>query len=375
MKSFYKFFSFVVIACLLFVRPVFSKTVSQDSVVQVPNVSVVPLVDGKGDDPCWEKAKWQSIDQTWINYGEHVDSTDYSGRFKLLWSSTTNLLYFLVEVTDNVFVDGFIAGKTADIYNYDITEVFIDEDNSGGVHMYDGPGLNAQNAFAYHMYVGVPLAGMAMTTYYIDDMAGTQSNNKRVNYTSHFPELAMRTSGTRAVREFSLIVYNDTYTETNKVAARVQLTTGKEIGLTVAYCDNDGLAENPKVRDNMFGSVWEPSPGNLHWQNANYFGTVKLVSDGSTAVRTEESATETQSTVYPNPASTHTMLHLVNGYHGDVTIRLFNILGQQVLQAAALKMDRSFYQKLSFNHLPAGTYILQTQMGNAVGYQKLLLTY
>jgi len=222
---------------------------------------------------------WQSIVQVWIPYDSTVTPDDYSGRYKVIWSSTTNLLYFLMEVHDDVFVDGYKPTGGGAIYDYDISEVFIDENNSGGEHRYDGAGTNAENAFAYHMYAACPADGQVTTVWQVDDMAGTQSSSGRANYTTHFPEFALRRTGQTAVREFSLIVYNDTYTESNKAAARSQLDTGKVMGLSVAYCDNDGLSENPKVRDNMFGSVWEAYPGNMHWMNANGFGHVKLVSE------------------------------------------------------------------------------------------------
>ena len=67
--------------------------------------------------------------------------------------------------------------------------------------------------------------------------------------------LHLRKTGNTAVREFSLIVYDDTYTEENKESARVKLQAGKVMGLSVAYCDNDHPEKNPKVRDNMYGSV------------------------------------------------------------------------------------------------------------------------
>ena len=34
--------------------------------------------------------------------------SDYFGRFKLSWSAPENLLYFLVEITDDAFVDGYV---------------------------------------------------------------------------------------------------------------------------------------------------------------------------------------------------------------------------------------------------------------------------
>ena len=382
MKSLNRVISFllVVVFCLGcgIEQLAFSKNLSQDSVVLVPNASAIPIVDGKGDDPCWQNAKWQSINNVWIPYGVPlVDSTDYYGRYKIVWSSTSNLLYFLIEVTDDVFVDGFEVGKTADSYNFDITEVFIDEDTSGGMHIFDGGGTNAENAFTYHIYADFPAIDQITTDHYVYDLDGTswaQVINR--DHSSHLSDFALRKTGnTTAVWEFSLKVYNDTYEDddANKEAARVQLTAGKVMGLSVAYCDNDGANENPKVRDNMFGSVWEPSPGNLHYQNADYFGRVKLVSESSTGVRGENNETESNSNIYPNPASSHSMLQIDNSYRGEISVRMFNILGQEVFQATRSKRDRLFMQKLTFNHLPSGPYFIQTQMGNSVAYGKLII--
>jgi hypothetical protein len=347
----------------------------QDDTVLAPNTLVPPVIDGKGDDACWQNVKWQPIEQVWIPYGDVVDSSVYYGRYKVIWSSTTNLLYFLMEVHDTIFVDGYIPGVTADIYNYDISEVFIDENASGGLHMYDGPGLNAQNAFAYHMYAACPADGQVTTVHHVDDMAGTQANSHRADYTSHFPEFALRRTGQTAVREFSLIVYNDTYTDSNKAAARSQLVENKLMGLSVAYCDNNHPNINPKVRDYMFGSDWEPFPGNLHWQNADYFGHVKLVAENASSVESGHTIQINPIRLYPNPASSTSQLQVDNSYRGEVSIRLFNLLGQEVFRTVGSKADRLFTQSLVLNRLPPGFYFIQTQMGKTISCEKLVITH
>ena len=264
----------------------------QDDTVLAPQVPSPPIIDGRCDDVCWRNIPWQPIAQVWIPYGTHVDSTDFFGRYKVTWSASTNLLYFLVEVTDNVFVDGFITDKTAEVFNYDIIEVFIDENKSGGLHVFDAKdstslewGSNAENAFSYHIYAPFPNEGEVTTEHFAGDIAGTSwSDARRVNYASHIPEFALRRTGTKAIWEFSLIVYNDTYSDTisNNDAARSQLKAGKLMGLTLAYCDNDHPEKEPKVRDKFFGSVWVPAAAyNDHWKNADYFGTMKLIPQSS----------------------------------------------------------------------------------------------
>lgn len=350
------------------------KILVQDDPVLAPNVATSPVIDGIGDDPCWQNVPWQSIDQVWIPYNGQVDADDFSGRYKVVWSSTANLLYFLLEVTDDVFVDGYDPNTAGGaIYDFDMTEVFIDEDTSGGEHRYDSNRTNAENAFAYHMYAAFPAAGEVTTDLLVDDMAGTQFNPRRPDYTSHFPEFAMRLSGNTALREFSLIVYNDTYEENNKDAARVQLQIDKVIGLSLACNDNDDPAEYPKRRDNMFGSVWEPSPGNLHWMNADYFGRIKLVADIPSGVAGERAIQPSTIKLSPNPASEYSQLLVDNAYRGVVSIRLFNLLGQEVLRMAASKTNRLFTQTLVFGYLPNGIYFLRAQMGQAVFTQKLIV--
>jgi hypothetical protein len=355
----------------------------QDDPVLAPNVIAIPAIDGKGDDPCWESVPWQSIDQVWIPYGDAmVDSADYYGRYKVMWSSTTNLLYFLMEVTDDVFVDGYPNGGGA-IYDYDISEVFIDENKSGGLHVLDATGnealtygTNAENAFAYHIYAAFPQEGQVTKSWYVYDQAGTTwAHVKSMNYTSHLPEFAMRVTGLTAVREFSLIVYNDTYdNNNNKDASRSQLVVGKQMGLSLAYCDNDHLNEDPKVRDNMFGSVWEAYPGNMHWMNADGYGSIKLVVAIPSSVEGGHAIQINPIRLYPNPASSTSQLQLDNSYRGEVSIRLFNLLGQEVFRTMGSKADRLFTQSLVLNRLPSGFYFIQTRMGKSIFYEKLIIT-
>ena len=237
-----------------------SKHPAQDDPILAPDIALLPVIDGTESDLCWQHVPWQSIEQVWMPYGASVDSTDYSGKYKVVWSSVTNLIYFLVRITDDVFVDGYIPEVTSDIYNFDVVEVFIDEDRSGGLHVFDGTGATglewgtkAVNAFAYHIYAPFPGEREVATTCYVYDLAGTSwSDAKKMDYTFHLPEIALRRSGNTAVWEFSLIVYKDTYADTmaNKDAARAQLQVDKVMGLSLAYCDNDDPNENPKTRDN-----------------------------------------------------------------------------------------------------------------------------
>jgi hypothetical protein len=150
------------------------------------------------------------------------------------------------------------------------------------------------------------------------------------------------------------------------------LSEGKEMGLSVAYCDNDDPNESPKVRDNMFGSVWEPSPGNLHWMNADGFGHIQLTS-ASSGVIMNPLKTGNRLKLFPNPANTQFQLQMEDENRGNVSIRIFNLLGQNVYHAAGTKRDERFVQTLKLNNLPKGLYFVETLVKDRIFREKLVI--
>jgi hypothetical protein len=324
----------------------------------IKNVSVKPDIDGVGSDECWATATWYPIDQVWINYGEQIDAADFSGRFKTVWSSQENLLYFLVEITDDIAIGGFIEGQTADVYNYDITEVFLDENRSGGPHIFDndGTGENAENAFAYHIYADFPTGSSTTTEIWVGDIP--------IPYTEHIGDFAMRSSGNLYTREFSVKVYGEDYEDADPEASRITLTPGKIMGLSLAYCDND---ENDGTRDNFFGSVWVPEPNyNNHWMNADDFGPARLVSDISVPV--EHTAIDNRLIqVFPNPAKD---LITIRSATAIEYCELYTIDGNLVFKT---RNGGTQTTSLNVNEYLKGTYILHVVMGNGLDYSKKLI--
>ncbi len=241
--------------------------------------TVAPTIDGNASDPAWQDKPWNPINNTWIEYGKSVSADDFSGKYKVSWSSETNLLYFLVKITDDVFETGYNY-PSSDYPNFDIVEVFIDEDKSGGLHVFDSSdhdGVNAENAFSYHIVPKEKPANDAVVTdKNVCDIAGTGWSDKSIpDYTDHLPDFALTRDGKSYTWEFSLRIHDDTYDHDDPAASIVALVEGKTLGLSVAYCDND----NGGSRDNFFGSVWVPSLNyNDHWRNADWFGVLQLKS-------------------------------------------------------------------------------------------------
>lgn len=256
---------------VIFLLPVILMSVNaQISVQNEKNInftakeaSVIPLIDGETNDACWDQAEWYPIDNVWIPWGGEMDPEDFSGRFKVSWSSVADRIYFLVEITDDVLVDDY-AYPMPQYHNWDIVEIFFDEDASGGDHT-----LN-QNAFAYHI-----TAGNENTEFEAMDLA---AGWKAMNYSSHLECVIKTDNEGRYIWEISMVVYNNKFKPSLKINPTVQLVAGKVSGLSIAYCDNDNPDENPKIRDNFIGTIAVPKANfNDHWQNADWFGRLKLV--------------------------------------------------------------------------------------------------
>jgi hypothetical protein len=265
-------------------------TIYSSDTLRIQHVSDPPVIDGIADDNVWENSPWDPINQVWIPYGKEIDSTVFYGRYKLLWSDSTNLLYILAEITDNVFVGGYRyhpdPAKGQGYANYDILEIFINENKSGGLHVFNATsddslqwGSNAEAAFAYHIAIDTPGDGQTITEKHALDITGESWSNYTIaDYQDHLPDFAVRRDGNLYTWEFSMKVFDDTYDHDNPEASRDQLHDGKVMGFSVAYCNNDDPDKQPKKRDHFFGSVWVPEENyNDHWRDASFFGTVKLL--------------------------------------------------------------------------------------------------
>jgi len=337
----------------------------QDSVVKVPNVVSLPTIDGHSDDACWAGTSWQEIDQVWIPWGGSVGASDYTGQYKVAWSDAENVLYFVVEVTDDAFIDGYVSG--GDYYNYDIVEVFIDEDKSGGMHRIDQGAENAENAFSYHITLDAPADGDTTNTFAVYDLAGFW---QVVNYDDHFPELAMRKDGNLYTWEFSLAVYADTFDTLNPKASRVDLSVGKIIGLSLAYCDNDAP---DGVRDNFFGSVEVAhADSNSHWENADGYGTLELIAESGIEDDLADSGISFLS--YPNPFQDKTIIEFELARSSKVKIDVLNVLGQSVANVteARFKAGRHTVEWIP-EGVPAGIYFCRMQTSSFRSMKKLLI--
>lgn len=216
-------------------------------IIEVQKASNAPTIDGKITENTWNMAKWYALDQNWL--GDSYTHEDFNGRYKLSWND--DALYILVEITDDILNDQN-KDPLKFWWNDDCVEVFVDEDNSGGLHQY------SHNAFAYH----IGLNG---------DVVDISPNKEPKLYNDHIVS-AKITKENITTWEIAVKIYNDQYNESNQNTPTT-LSKNKKMGFALAYCDNDTSIE----RENFIGSVFVPGQDkNQGWINADIFGTLVL---------------------------------------------------------------------------------------------------
>jgi hypothetical protein len=206
-------------------------------------------VDGVAGEPVWQRASWRPIEHRWL--GPEYSAEDFQGRFKVVW--TPAKIYILVEVVDDILFDSH-RDPLVQYWDDDCLEVFVDEDYSGGNHQYN------HNAFAYHMS--------------LDNRAIDIGTDERPQEYTHHVESRWRAGGNKLTWELGIEIYTDEYVDGSARNRPVKLSTGKVLGLMLAWCDNDGS----ELRENFIGS--ESAPGehkDRGWIDAGIFGRLTLV--------------------------------------------------------------------------------------------------
>jgi hypothetical protein len=249
MKVYFKYWS-ILIATVSF----FSATAQPESNTEyyrAPKASIAPTIDGIADEPIWNDAAWISMNNVYI--GSPASADDYSGRYKIVW--TSDRLYILAEITDDILRD-VNSDPLKNFWDDDCLELFLDEDKSGGNHQFN------YNAFAYHMAINNI------------DVADYGTDGQAHLFNDHITS-AKTQLGTTYTWEVEVKVFDDTFVYGGNNTP-LTLHEGKILGYNLAYCDND----KAQTRENFFGSRYlEPAIANNGYINADVFATLELVAN------------------------------------------------------------------------------------------------
>lgn len=236
---------------------------------QAPYIKKAPRIDGVPADSVWIKAPWREMPYL-ITGSSPENKQDLSARYKVVW--TKRHLYILAEISDDILMDS----NPNPLHHYwddDALEIFIDEDNSGGGHLF------SYNAFAYHVALDNQAVDMGPFLTEADKKA--EKANVRT-FPKHIRSQWKRsqTEPHKIYWEVELAVYPDNYKDIydkkEKPVKPVRLSGGKKMGFMMSYCDSDG----PNGRDHFIGDIDIPAVNgdkNRGYITADVFGVLELV--------------------------------------------------------------------------------------------------
>lgn len=325
---------------IFFILSSFQTVKSQEkNSYEAPNSSSEIVIDGLANDSVWNICEWDDIDQLWL--GEPVTPDDFTGKYKACW--TDSFIYVLAKITDDVLHDHY-PDPTDSYWKDDCLEVFIDEDASGGDHKYN------YNAFAYHI----------STLYDVVDLG---LNGKKRLLNDHI-DVKKTQEGNIYTWELKITLYTDDF-EFAKTVNPVSLPyKDKEIGFSIAYCDNDGGDD----RESFIGSQEiRGSDKNTSWKQADDFGLLVLRKDVATSVNSFYPFTlngkKSELIVYPNPASDYFKISLNNSYTGNLFFDLYANDGQLIKTKQVFKSASKLNVKYDVDEFMPGNYILKVRSG------------
>ena len=287
-------------------------------------------IDGVGDEPFWTQCEWYDIQYVWIPYGTSMTTGDFSGRVKFAW--TEQKLLILAEIEDDILLD--INANPLDYYwEDDCLELFIDEDYSGGWHE------NNYGAFAYHC---------AINERDVVDPGDEDVNSICLN--DHIVFDIDTVDNTHYIWELAVTLYDDSFDESNTSNTAVTLVENKEIGISIAYCDNDEWN-----RENFIGLVDVAEEHfNSSWQDADVFGKLTLMDSGINFVEGNKNKPVKDFLVYQDEH-----LNLVIKYQGNsigkTAVSVFDLSGRLITESSVNLEDKII---MDIQNISSGAYII-----------------
>lgn len=112
----------------------------------------------------------------------------------------------------------------------------------------------------------------------------------------------------------------------------------------------------------------------LLWYGHNILGLYSYLPAAVTATEEVAGSRSSDYSVYPNPASDHTIVSFSIEEGAEVNLTVFNKLGQQVNQVALGYLNGGTYEAdLDLNNYPAGMYLVQLRQGKHTSVTKLII--
>lgn len=340
--------------CLLFVC---FHVFSQDKLSAIKTTSSM-TIDGLANEEVWGTCPWYTIDQPWMKNSLRSSTlftsptdADFKGNYKLAWDK--DYLYLLADITDDVFRDDHV-NPIADFWNDDCLEIFLDENRSKGAFSHVG---NHFEAFAYHLAKNA-----------IDVVDWGPTVNVGVPLNDHIKTAISNVPGTtKYLWECRIKIFDNTFFYGGANNTPVVLNSGKILGFSVAYCDNDA-----GTREDFIGSGVVPGTDkNQGFKTADYYQELKLIDGFQTADEFVHSTSKIN--IYPNPAKVNEPIFVQLNENVDLhtVIKIHDMNGKLIYQTSTCGQKNV---KIQFNStLNSGVYVFSIENLNGIIRKKMIV--
>jgi hypothetical protein len=137
-----------------------------------------------------------------------------------------------------------------------------------------------------------------------------------------------------------------------------------------------GTAPNFKAHlwyqgDGYPGNSLQPSSGNPHpiVENTIYYKNLSVVPEGFSELSNGKSAP----VIYPNPASNNVTVSYKLASSANITLRIYNFIGQQIIQTTQNNAIGDVNVTLNIETLPQGIYFIKSDIGEQTYTNKLVI--
>ena len=162
--------------------------------------------------------------------------------------------------------------------------------------------------------------------------------------------------------------------EANGYIGGVQMTLSHDGDFSIDLTDKAMVAEYNTVGNETILVIVAPEGEELFTYSGDFEIVDMIVANSSERVNVGAPAEFSLSTAYPNPFNPTTSMKLSVPMNGQVTVQVYNLMGQVVATLANGYMDASTYTLTwDASNVYSGMYIVKAEAAGTVSTQKLML--
>ncbi len=346
-------------------------------------------IDGKMDESVWNTAgQINLVTNTgyniWFNpYGRDLsepDYVDYSG--KTLWSKDT--LYLFLHIQD-------IVNDSSGLYwngQWIGDQLFVGLSSRLGVDMGDDGYQYDGNVYAapdgpYHYLIMADSATLnaSQVTAVPQEYRKCAADSEAIFLASKYAHWAITIDTVSGIWNVEMAIYNPNITNNSSLAFNIGGSQGSrqhdpDAGDAYAYyCWQPSTPNQPLM--SPVSDVSDPGAGILvtskYWAMLNFKSSITGVSEQNNKSGVPEKFALEQN--YPNPFNPATTIRFDISKSTNVTLRVYNVLGQVVATLLNNQPVSAGYHSVQFNagNLASGVYLYRLEYNGMTSTKKMIL--